>query len=761
MIMINTLSSLIYDLKQESLHALLHQKLNHSLEKDIQNYFFFYLQEKKEEEKNLSLSSFLTESSFRNLWQQENESAVQFAHFYAEELSLYFLNHAILILHCCQKNKIPFSLYHLNNLVSFYPQYLYPLTTPVTTHLDFLCLKSNVWSWFKPSHELLVKTIQALTPSQPLLLLENLNKISYDFWQKEFPHILFTEKESIFFSLTHLLKHLLPENIWSSGQKGLISGLSMPLLFKYFQTQNTKLFLGQITLGMPLILHHLSQEFANLHKSLQRDPVSVQDPEIDFILLACEQQDTNLTLLEKKITTHGALLQDEGILCILSSLNILTHPKQSILQKLNNDFTLLTVLTQKDLHIADLNPELPHFIYIFKKTPTPTQYSFFSCQITGTFARPDDYTKSINSLIFFKEKKGSFPTLFYEEIENLDRHSNGSIEGYFEYVHEGRIIKPAHLRPSFVTHPQFIKKLIEKCLPLEDLFLLQEHFSATNSSWNLSLYVTLNPIKLSTTKCENPFKTFYLTPRFLNISSAVIEEFFDSTVGQEICRMSLQNNTGNHLKQCLAKILVPTFLRNEQSITKEFEHNLAFFRLALNDLECLTTQEIHHNFNEAYKILFMLAKEFPWSVIDALHTFKKNIDILSQNEIPAFLVQKMLPMEKIGLPEHPHLKITGNILSQELISSMQLDSTVLTLKGTADHIAIFGDAHCLEFIHYLYKNTSAQPLQQLISSTYLPSSILLYQIHVTTQESHRLLSALKNDIQKMLDTLFNQQIFLN
>ncbi len=116
-------------------------------------------------------------------------------------------------------------------------------------------------------------------------------------------------------------------------------------------------------------------------------------------------------------------------------------------------------------------------------------------------------------------------------------------------------------------------------------------------------------------------------------------------------------------------------------------------------------------------------------------------------------------MEKMNLLQHPHLKVIGHLKSMEIIQTIGKDVDTLTLQGETEQIQIKGDSHCLDFIYYLYTNTPPMPLSQLLASTYLPSSVMLYQIDLISKESQEIFTSLKTEIQSLITIIFNQQIF--
>lgn len=360
--------------------------------------------------------------------------------------------------------------------------------------------------------------------------------------------------------------------------------------------------------------------------------------------------------LTAQVAHHKDELARGGAMFVLSDQRLLVPSHADRTRQLLKDFRLRTIF---DLRNLKGKGDVPDHLYVLTKredvappfadpTFTSMKEPVLTFGVSGSLSSPGDFGRVADGLGRFLSTKRPCSTPI---------HRNEIAPGLVLEFHQDSVIDGKHLsivndREGNVTHTRFLKNLMESYTTFDRFFLAepldhQKCFDLTSdllepqhpyqNKYLYVLVVNLNsPAGVSLDVINSKaymarvekygtahFRYYGLTAKIPDLNVNVFREFFHTTIGSQIIKLSLDGQPSK-LRSKVNSLLVPKLFAHTRLPSATVQERLAFLRTEASELPRIHPDGLKAAFAECADVLGSLKERYPWYVLGLGVHFKNN-----------------------------------------------------------------------------------------------------------------------------------------
>ncbi len=509
-----------------------------------------------------------------------------------------------------------------------------------------------------------------------------------------------------------------------------------------------------------------------------------------------------------KIQEHIPQLKPEQYLVVCSNKKLFIP---SLKEKLDQILEELYLEASIDLAAVSGKGEVPSYIYLFSKKISASAPKSKKIQPCFTFRFSGDlesfhHFQYLNQQLqqFYRENLEDAPSMYVKEFND-----GFKLEFYRDAVSHGRLMHSSNKNTNSITHPQYFKKLLQNCTPLDHFFechSLEHPHKQNNDHVDDYLmdfgkeypYLLVIDCRMDDRKHIHIFdfesyqaivdefgfvNAFYfgLKPLIPQININVVREFFKSQIGKQISTIHFQGEK-RKIKQKVNSILIPKFINNVLNMSEEAKSILDFFITSETDLLDLSPAEILESFTKSSLFLDQYGKDYPSLAIGLLVHFKNNLqNIQRKTELKnnESSVNYNNPLIKIPLvearkfpiqPNNPDIYVKYNVVNKNELYQA-LESVTIQINGQDKQLCIVSlmdknvamvELHCPihlgQFIYFILSNSIGKRLFDLLTLIQVPRASEIQLIVEAQQQWGQCLGEINESIQKKIDSILSREI---
>jgi hypothetical protein len=530
-----------------------------------------------------------------------------------------------------------------------------------------------------------------------------------------------------------------------------------------------------------------------------------------------------------QINSQFKQLDANGYLIVFSNQKFFVPSQAERIEQLLQTFKLETFFNLENLKGKG---EIPNYIYVFTKKPSldasglaelfkgrkQTGFRFqdphkkescLSFRFTGELTHFKKFNNIVEELESFFDRKCSSATPIYQnELEE-----NLTFEFYQDAIIEGKLLSSTSGDSDRITHPNFFKNLTKTCSPFDQFFQIESlslenkrdiptgflgiSFKEEDRFPFILIINHSNPTNIEIeligkdsyrAKSEQYgmafFQYFGLIPKHPDLNINLFREFFSNPIGQQIIQLSL-NGGFTKLKGKLKSLLIPSFFGLYQSLNRDVESSLDYFKTTSDDFIKQHPDEVLSKFKELETIIFSLSKSRPWAILSLLSNFKSNLS----DSIDSYLEKSKL--NKAGTEHYSNPLILEPLLkskksniypkNQEVFVDLQIEDraqihlplTHCQVKAEGENhfielssgehlvVRLFSDPVLLSFIKFILSNSNGVKISELLTAIAVPRITELKEILENYSLIKSSLEQLLGDTDSIINKILTTQISLS
>ena len=521
--------------------------------------------------------------------------------------------------------------------------------------------------------------------------------------------------------------------------------------------------------------------------------------------------------LIQKINHQKSQLVQNGHLYIFTNQNLFVPSQAHKIEQLLKDFKVEALFDFCDLKGKG---EISNYLYILKKRSPLSpltqktesqQESILRFRWSGQLKLFGQFQYLVKELYSFFKKKNPHSTPMYSKKLQEDFY----FEFYRDSLLKGRLLSSTSKENNNITHPQFLRKMIQNCVPLENFFSIHNiknkekltsqflgvDFKKKNYFSHVLVVHRQNPnlvqlelIPFSSYEEKKKeygtvfYQFFGLVQKIPDLNEKLFQDFFESSIGIQITQISLHSREKSRTKSKLESLFVPKIFAQtrDQSDSPHLNENEPALKIFESTIEEMTTYSARQLKELMSKGLNFLREEKSSSSkaaqLELMNSLKSNfIKIKEQydredrqedqetqesseiNYAHPLILKPLLKLKR--LPFYPNEEIYFEFnqlreedldlflkdIQQEAVSSHPHLTLYLNEKA---HIKVYSDPALLSLIQYLIRSLCDQPVRSIIGNLQLPP---LQDLKEILKEFHLKKQVIQEESQNLCD--FMNQFF--
>lgn len=512
--------------------------------------------------------------------------------------------------------------------------------------------------------------------------------------------------------------------------------------------------------------------------------------------------------LINKIQEQTKYVKANGQIFVISSKKLFVPSQKNKIDGLLTGLKLDMMITLDNLKGKG---EIGSYLYIFskrhahfqavKESTKETCFTFRFCGELETFHQFAVFTDHLNR--FFEGHANFAPSMYQKEIDNSTR-----FEFFQDAIFEGRLIHSHSKDSSQITHPHFFKSLLNSCKTFDYYFGLSSVNQSHQEEDSLNLLdkidynstpefvVIVDKRNDNTTKLEFiPYSSldakiyhygvancsyFGLHPKIPGISLGSVQDFFTSTIGQQIIDLSFGSDN-RKIKATLEKLLAPNYFENHRKLPASIAGSMDFLGFNSNKILEIHPQELKKKFNDISLLLPGLAKDYSADTLSLVSNFKRSLEdclfylnqgkgaqIINFNN-PMFHQPLLLAPNYSLYPDNNdvyiHFENTQSVnllhaplsgVKRKFIKTADFEGPVLELYvGKEKIISLHSEENMILFLEFILQNVEGAPISKILQGIKVPSLQDLNNIINSIKHIGGTIQELFQTTQKLQEKLIN------
>lgn len=502
-------------------------------------------------------------------------------------------------------------------------------------------------------------------------------------------------------------------------------------------------------------------------------------------------------------------LKEEGFIYVLSQKQLFIPSQKSKVESLLQKYKLEGMFNLEEIKGKG---EIVNYIYVFSKKNAlkpiygeekNSCYNFRVNAELDTFQNFSTLTRLTQD--FFLKNFKDVPPLYQKQEDQF------RLEFYQDAIVNGQLIHSSSKDTKNITHPFFFERLMKTCHPLSYFYDIQrvnfeddgqDNEEDTLFNFSTSFKKEVSPYcfivdkrnredirieLIESSKLESisheyghvQCSYFYAYPKWNHLDNNTLAEYFRSSIGQQIVRLTFSNEI-RKTKGNLQKILIPTYFTKGEKVPDHLTRSFSFFVTPSADLLEIHPSEILKTYQQTIVFLKKIATEYPSSSLKYLSHFKKSlfkcVDMIGLSHRktkvnfanPLFKTPLVLAKKSPIFPDNQDVYIEFNSDRKEDIHQA-LTHTKKFKDENGHSLAIYAhdnkiltlhsDEEMLSFLDFLLGNMKSYPISKIIQSVQVPSLADLKSIFESYNSQVKAFESLIQDIPQDFDQVLSTTIF--